>query len=182
MTDLYPVARGFARAGKGEPDEARAARYVLKDYVNAKLLYCHSPPDVDSDEFNTSSNRLAIARLQKLGKKKAPTTRVGKDADSFIPSAASQSSGASTPSGQSQAQSGKSQALDRDFFANNAMGYRTAVNGRGAAAFPHQGMVGADGRPLNPKQARMAALMAGDGGKKHHKIKREKHRSGKGYD
>lgn len=41
----YARARGFMRAGKGTPDESRAARYILKDYVTAKLLYCHPPPD-----------------------------------------------------------------------------------------------------------------------------------------
>ena len=28
------VARGFVKSGQGNPDEARAARYILKDYVN----------------------------------------------------------------------------------------------------------------------------------------------------
>lgn len=40
----YAKARGYMRAGKGLPDENRAARYILKDYVNAKLLYCHPCP------------------------------------------------------------------------------------------------------------------------------------------
>ena len=30
----YAVARGFTKAGQGNPDESRAARYILKDYVN----------------------------------------------------------------------------------------------------------------------------------------------------
>lgn len=32
----YAVARGFTKAGQGNPDESRAARYVLKDYVNVR--------------------------------------------------------------------------------------------------------------------------------------------------
>ena len=55
----YAAARGFATTGYGEPDESRAARYILKDYVNGKLLYCHPPPStqdeaepVDGSEFN----------------------------------------------------------------------------------------------------------------------------------
>ncbi|PYI09993.1 P-loop containing nucleoside triphosphate hydrolase protein [Aspergillus sclerotiicarbonarius CBS 121057] len=40
----YARARGFATQGQGQPDESRAARYVLKDYVNGKLLFCHPPP------------------------------------------------------------------------------------------------------------------------------------------
>jgi large subunit GTPase 1 len=36
----------------GNPDDAKAARVLLKDYVNGKVLYCHPPPDVDPEEFN----------------------------------------------------------------------------------------------------------------------------------
>jgi large subunit GTPase 1 len=51
----YARARGFFRAGLGQPDESRAARYILKDYVKGKLLYCHPPPSesgIDSKDFN----------------------------------------------------------------------------------------------------------------------------------
>ena len=33
----YARARGFTKTGQGQPDESRAARYILKDYVNGKL-------------------------------------------------------------------------------------------------------------------------------------------------
>lgn len=51
----YARNRGFATTGHGGPDESRAARYVLKDYVSGKLLYCHPPPadpEIDGREFN----------------------------------------------------------------------------------------------------------------------------------
>ena len=51
----YAKARGFAKTGQGQPDESRAARYILKDYVSGKLLFCHPPPGelpIDSREFN----------------------------------------------------------------------------------------------------------------------------------
>ncbi|KAF9881190.1 hypothetical protein CkaCkLH20_01340 [Colletotrichum karsti] len=49
----YAKARGFQTQGLGQPDESRAARYILKDYVNGKLLYCEPPPNtVDGPEFN----------------------------------------------------------------------------------------------------------------------------------
>ena len=51
----YAVARGFAKTGQGQPDESRAARYVLKDYVGGKLLFCQPPPrdpPIDPHEFN----------------------------------------------------------------------------------------------------------------------------------
>lgn len=43
--------RGFMTAN-GQPDNSRAARYVLKDFVNGKLLYCYAPPNVNQEEFN----------------------------------------------------------------------------------------------------------------------------------
>lgn len=49
----YAKARGFFTQGLGQPDESRAARIVLKDYVNGKLLWVQSPPGVeDSRAFN----------------------------------------------------------------------------------------------------------------------------------
>lgn len=33
--------------GRGIPNEAMAARFVLKDYVNGRLLFCHIRPDYD---------------------------------------------------------------------------------------------------------------------------------------
>lgn len=30
--------------GRGVPDESRAARFLLKDYVSGRLLYCEAPP------------------------------------------------------------------------------------------------------------------------------------------
>jgi large subunit GTPase 1 len=51
----YAIARGFQTQGLGQPDESRAARYILKDYVKGKLLFCHPPPSdppVDPKHFN----------------------------------------------------------------------------------------------------------------------------------
>lgn len=57
MLRAYAKARGFATTGHGQPDESRAARYILKDYVNGKLLYCHPPPhdpEIDGQDFNAT--------------------------------------------------------------------------------------------------------------------------------
>lgn len=51
----YAKARGFTKTGLGQPDESRAARYILKDYVSGKLLFCHPPPNdspINPREFN----------------------------------------------------------------------------------------------------------------------------------
>lgn len=44
MLRAYAIARGFSTQGLGQPDESRAARYILKDYVKGKLLFVHPPP------------------------------------------------------------------------------------------------------------------------------------------
>jgi large subunit GTPase 1 len=47
------VARGFTKAGhQGNPDDARAARILLKDFVNGKIIYCHPPPGISPEDFN----------------------------------------------------------------------------------------------------------------------------------
>ncbi|KAL8383163.1 hypothetical protein RB595_006766 [Gaeumannomyces hyphopodioides] len=56
----YARARGFTKTGNAQPDESRAARYVLKDYVSGKLLYCEPPPgDYDPAEYNRELYDLA---------------------------------------------------------------------------------------------------------------------------
>ena len=55
MLTAYAIARGFAKTGQGQPDESRAARYILKDYVSGKLLFCQPPPTepaIDPRDFN----------------------------------------------------------------------------------------------------------------------------------
>ena len=73
MLMAYAKARGFTRTGQGQPDESRAARYILKDYANGKLLFCQPPPlDIDPFEFNRElyddghlpeKRRLALASM-----------------------------------------------------------------------------------------------------------------------
>ncbi|XP_018423062.1 PREDICTED: large subunit GTPase 1 homolog isoform X2 [Nanorana parkeri] len=46
----YGYMRGFMTA-HGQPDQPRSSRYILKDYVNGKLLYCDSPPGIDPSDF-----------------------------------------------------------------------------------------------------------------------------------
>ncbi|ORZ35919.1 P-loop containing nucleoside triphosphate hydrolase protein, partial [Catenaria anguillulae PL171] len=44
LCKAYALARGFMRQGQGNPDESRAARHLLKDYVKGKLVFVHPPP------------------------------------------------------------------------------------------------------------------------------------------
>lgn len=71
----YARARGFMKTSAGNPDDSRAARYVLKDYVKGRLLFCHPPPadpPIDEREFNSElydekNNPEHIARLGAAG-------------------------------------------------------------------------------------------------------------------
>ncbi|KAK5931734.1 hypothetical protein CesoFtcFv8_000028 [Champsocephalus esox] len=46
----YGYMRGFMTA-HGQPDQSRSARYILKDFVNGKLRYCHPPPHINPEDF-----------------------------------------------------------------------------------------------------------------------------------
>lgn len=50
LLSAYGCMRGFMTS-HGQPDQPRSARYILKDYVNGKLLYCHPPPNINPQDF-----------------------------------------------------------------------------------------------------------------------------------
>ncbi|KZV77679.1 P-loop containing nucleoside triphosphate hydrolase protein [Peniophora sp. CONT] len=179
----YAVARGFSRSGMGNPDEARAARYILKDYVNAKLLYCHPPPGTDADAFNAETHAHALYKY--ADKKRAPTTHVRKNADTYVP--------VEIPVVDGQPVQGhRSKAIDDKFFEDGTgLSARPFVKGgeqfTRARLYPHQNSVADDGTAVTGRRARIASVLANatdaHPGKKHHKKgKRVKQRSGKGYD
>jgi large subunit GTPase 1 len=181
------VARGFTRSGQGNPDEARAARYILKDYVSAKLLFCHPPPTSSPDEFNRDTRDLMLKRV--MGKKRAPTTRVGKTADTYpLGDTLGDTSEPPPTLGQGQ----KSRILDKQFFDENVgLSARPFTKGMGGRIqsvsrpilYPHHHLVADDGTPL-PNDVQTVAIMAnmGPGKKGHKKVRRTKQRSGRGYD
>lgn len=194
------------------PDTSKAARYILKDYINAKLVYCHPPPGIDADDFMAGSRALTIKRFDdeiKAGKKKAPVTRVAKGADTFIGNTSSapgsstiskkqrqatmksiRASAASAP-GKSGAARGK--GLDNDFFKEEGPSARPVAKGTVGAGleggysrtkmYPHTQAIGNDGVPVQNTGVRFNhAMPTRDNGKKHFKIKEGKKRSGAGYD
>ncbi|XP_053208543.1 large subunit GTPase 1 homolog [Panonychus citri] len=55
LLNAYGYLRGFMNQ-RGLPDNPRAARYILKDFVNGKLIYCVAPPGVDQNEFHQFTN------------------------------------------------------------------------------------------------------------------------------
>lgn len=61
LLTAYGYMRGFMTA-HGQPDQPRSARYVLKDYVSGKLLYCHPPPGIDPNDFQHQHERYTQHR------------------------------------------------------------------------------------------------------------------------
>lgn len=52
ILNAHAFNRGFMTQN-GQPDCSRSARYVLKDFITGKLLYCVAPPSYDQNEFHT---------------------------------------------------------------------------------------------------------------------------------
>lgn len=204
LTTVLPlaVARGFFTGGQGNADTSRASRFVLKDYVNGKILYCVPPPGISIDEFNAENRDMArLGDLGLLRTKRAPTTRVPFKADTYIPQAGEL--GAATALSKTR-QSARAKALDRNFFSSGNMVGMPAVRGVAGEKngdqfsrvrmFPHQQNAVTDGGQAVPKpkgkkkirgEKKKAALEAAGvdpDDKKHFKVRREKKRSGRGYD
>lgn len=58
LLNAYARARGYMTQGFGSADEPRASRYILKDYVNGKLLFINPPPKLLPD------NTYAVATVE----------------------------------------------------------------------------------------------------------------------
>ncbi|TIA92874.1 hypothetical protein E3P99_00348 [Wallemia hederae] len=176
LATAFAVARGFTRQGSsgGNPDEQRAARIILKDYINAKLLFCHPPAGVDAEEFNAAMRRRLQARARALGRR-----LIGSEQGKV----------------QSMKTSNKSKNLDQSFFTSGPVKLSPNLAGKAAGQhgdfsrvqmYPHQGVIADDGTLLKGRKAKQAMADAGvdvASSKKHFKGgKRVKKRSGAGYD
>ncbi|KAH6611142.1 gtp-binding [Trichoderma cornu-damae] len=144
----YATARGFQTQGLGQPDEARASRYILKDYVNGKLLFVHPPPGVeDAKEFNAELYGEAHLPERRRAALAAATEALALGGDE--PSLASELSGLQ--------QGPKSKKLDKSFF--------TPKNIRGHVSMPfnykytEQGSATGGTKMLSGRKARTAIAL-----------------------
>ncbi|XP_076681684.1 nucleostemin 3 [Andrena cerasifolii] len=64
ILNAYGYNRGFMTQN-GQPDNPRSARYLLKDFVNGKLLYCVAPPTVEQEKFHVFPERRRIISSNK---------------------------------------------------------------------------------------------------------------------
>merc|ERR1739836_242838 len=58
---LVFLAKSKGYASKGRPDESRAARLILKEFVRGQLLFCKTPPnleEIDASEFQKSTLQI----------------------------------------------------------------------------------------------------------------------------
>ncbi|OLL26988.1 Large subunit GTPase 1 [Neolecta irregularis DAH-3] len=171
----YARARGYTKAGQGNPDESRAARCILKDFVNGKLLYVHPPPDYESSPEEFNAELYDISRLPERKR----DAFADEDSTAF-------SQISSRPP---QAQKTKTTGLDNVFFKRKDMGVMimSRQGGDYAGRAGNAPILSAGGRHLTGRKARtMDAVSKGttlrelNEEKRHFKMKKGKHRSGWG--
>lgn len=59
----FAIARGFRTSNFGNPDQSRASRIILKDYVAGKLLFCHAPMGNEQAEYSKLTYEVLRANL-----------------------------------------------------------------------------------------------------------------------
>ena len=168
ILSAYAKARGFATTGQGQPDESRAARYVLKDYVNGKLLFCHPPPidpPINAREFNAE-----LYDGEHLPTKRHRPGSSGAVLNDALSATETQSIMTDDTIPLAPVQGPKSQRLDQKFF-------EPSQNGVGRMTMPFHHKYSEQGKQLSGrKQRAMVALEKGadavegmGNGKKHFK-------------
>ncbi|KAH6655140.1 putative ribosome biogenesis GTPase Lsg1 [Truncatella angustata] len=156
LLSAYAKARGFQTQGHGQPDESRAARTVLKDYVNGKLLYCEPPPGYpDAAEFNRELYDSAHLPEKRRAQLQAAMEALELPDDSSVADSDVIPLPKAGP---------KSQRLDKNFFARNGgnaghmsrpFSYKYTEQGQAASA-------AVQGKPLSGRKAKaMVALETG---------------------
>ncbi|NXS96974.1 LSG1 GTPase, partial [Jacana jacana] len=84
LLTAYGYMRGFMTS-HGQPDQPRSARYVLKDYVSGKLLYCHPPPGIDPNDFQHQHQRCPESRtMQASGQVKPEKKTKAKQIENVV--------------------------------------------------------------------------------------------------
>ncbi|KAK3685940.1 P-loop containing nucleoside triphosphate hydrolase protein [Podospora appendiculata] len=174
LLSSYARHRGFLTQGFGQPDRARAARYLLKDYVKGRLLYVEPPPGItDAKAFNEelydesylpAQKRQALTeKMHALSVKGDKDAKVGADS---VP----------LPQGQ------KSKQLDKAFFkqgssaAHLRMPFNHKYSEQGVASGKHlsgrkmKEMLALENN-IDPQDAKLM------GSKKHFKGSKTNHKS-----
>ena len=171
----YARARGFSTQGLGQPDESRAARTVLKDYVKGKLLFVHPPPGepgIDAREFN----REVYVGEGLDGKGRAPRISLQGSGDD----AALVHGTADVRSLPAAATGRKGQRLDKQFFAPR--GSASGVVQPFHYKYSEQGqeMIGGGGKQLSGRKLKIVKALERDVDPAEMKVGSKKHFKGGG--
>lgn len=161
MLRAYAKARGFAGTGRhGQPDESRAARYILKDYVKGKLLYCQPPPhepEIDGREFNKSL--YDFSRLP--AKRQAWLLSHADDNEDDIDPTTEKSTQPGAAAATTPSQPGlKTRQLDTSFFAPTPVRNAGHIKAR-AFNYPatEQGRAAVQGKSLSGRKEKMVRAL-----------------------
>ncbi|KAI5291204.1 hypothetical protein KEM54_005893 [Ascosphaera aggregata] len=177
MLSAYARARGYATTGLGQPDESRAVRYILKDYVNGKLLFCHPPPNLDVDPLDFNKE---LYDLDHLPEKRRRAILASTEYAPLTPSAnndsAADSDMVSLNSEPSVPQGPRSAHLDNRFFQGNGTGNAAHLKMPFNHQYTEQGAAAQQKQLSGRKQRMIIALENGidvsdvrGNGKKHFK-------------
>lgn len=79
ILNAHALLRGFMTS-HGQPDNARSARIILKDYVNGKLLCSRAPPGVDEDLYR----RWTISKVDIVLNKLADDVQLTKEIEPVV--------------------------------------------------------------------------------------------------
>jgi len=180
----YAKGRGFTAQGKSGWDISRAARYILKDYVNGKLLWCAPPPREpawDEREFNRrlyDRAHLPLKRRMQIAAQEAAAAESAADGTGVVDASLVDFQG------EVPGQGPKSKRLDSTFFKpgqstaghlNMPFNYKYTEQGKLLSGRKAKTMVALE-KGIDPSDLKMSS-------KKHFKgNKRGKHRSNAGAD
>ncbi|KAJ4367158.1 hypothetical protein N0V83_007688 [Neocucurbitaria cava] len=173
----YAIARGFSTQGLGQPDESRAARYILKDYVKGKLLYCHPPPvdpPIDSKYFNRELydiNHLPAKRRHHPLASMAGTTSLAGTQDE---TASLMTDDLDLPTSGAPVTGEKTERMDKKFFGPG--------QGMANVNMPFHHKYSEQGKELSGRKLKTVAALEKDvdpeelrmGGKKHFKANKKR--------
>jgi large subunit GTPase 1 len=169
----YATARGFMTQGFGQPDESRASRSILKDYVKGKLLFCHPPPAdpaIDAKYFNRELydiDHLPAKRRARLAALSADTSSLAASQDASLEDADADINSAPL-------RGAKTTHMDKKFFGPG--------QGIGHVSMPFHNKYSEQGKELSGRKLKAAVALERDvdprelqmASKKHFKANKRK--------
>lgn len=173
----YARSRGYTKSGQGNPDESRAARYILKDYVAGKLVFAVPPPGISADEFNKGTYTRFLAghsRVSMVNSKILNADVLSGEKELAARGIVEDDVEAEEKKKEEEAEVKDRSALLDDFINDTDSYVRVAADGKDGYSrtkmFPHQNERDASGYVKVDRSAEAAAV--GNGKKSHHKGKK----------